>query len=117
VLRHARAETALGAIENGNPDAQGSEIYAGNDAHGGLRAGHAQPLRVAVYAPAQIACGGFLDRGGYGRQVGGYVVLEAALADVAEQLLQPGDAHHAGAAKSFERIVGELAFAHVALNG
>jgi len=38
------------------------------------------------------------------------MMLENALADVTEQLLQPGDAHHAGAAKGFERIVGELAF-------
>src|ERR1017187_3482817 len=43
-------------------------------------------------------------------------MLEAALADVAEQLLKLRDAYHAGAAKGFERIVGELAFPDVAVD-
>ena len=47
-------------------------------------------------------------------EVGGDVVLEAVLADVAEQLLQARDFDHAGAAESFERIVGERALADVA---
>ena len=48
------------------------------------------------------------------RQVGGHVMLEAVLADVAQQFLQLRNAHHARAAERIERIVGELAFADVA---
>jgi hypothetical protein len=42
------------------------------------------------------------------------VVLEAVLADVAEELLHVGDLDHAGAAEGVERVVGEGALADVA---
>jgi hypothetical protein len=47
ILGRARAQTALDAVENGNPDAQGSEIYAGNNAHGSL-------LSKTVNAPSEV---------------------------------------------------------------
>src|ERR1035437_6948553 len=71
---------------------------------------------MLINAPTQIPRSSLAHRRRHRRQVSRYMVLEAALADVAKQLLQLGDAHHAGAAKSLERIVGELAFPHVALN-
>ena len=43
-------------------------------------------------------------------------MLEAVLADVAQQLLQARNLHDAGAAEGLERVVGELAFADVAAN-
>src|ERR1700757_3008544 len=41
-------------------------------------------------------------------------MLESTLADEAEEFLQPGNSDDARAAKSFQRIVGEFAFADVA---
>src|SRR6202162_5269060 len=43
-------------------------------------------------------------------------MLEAALADVAQQRLEFPDAHHPGAAEGLQRIVGEFAFPDVAMN-
>src|SRR5580692_4503300 len=107
------AQAAFDAIEDGNTDAEGSEIDAGYDGHfdldsegklkhtpprqrakacaralGAARnsAGHgpAPRLDMVVDAPAQVhLCGFFYGACDWG-QVCGYVVLEAALADVAE---------------------------------
>ena len=71
-------------------------------------------LFVPVHRPAEVFAGGLVDGGGGGGEVGGDVVLEAVLADVAQQLLHVGDLDHAGAAEGVERIVGEGALADVA---
>jgi len=70
-------------------------------------------LPVPVHGPVEVFGGGFVDRGGGGGEAGGDVVLEAVLADVAEELLHVGDLDHAGAAEGVERFVGEGAFADV----
>src|ERR1700724_2221320 len=43
-------------------------------------------------------------------------MLEAALADVAQQVLQLRNPDHAGAAERLQRIVGELTFPDVAVD-
>jgi len=69
---------------------------------------------MPVHGPVEVFGGGFVDRGGGGGEAGGDVVLEAVLADVAEELLHVGDLDHAGAAEGVERVVGEGALADVA---
>ena len=70
-----------------------------------------------IHRPAEIACGGFVHRARHAREIGGNMVLETALTDVAKKLLQSWDAHHAGPAEREKRIVGKFAFAHVTANG
>ena len=57
-----------------------------------------------------------MDGGGGGGEAGGDVVLEAVLADVAEELLHVGDLDDAGSAEGVERVVGEGALADVAFD-
>jgi hypothetical protein len=46
-------------------------------------------------------------------EIGGGVVFEALLADVAEEFLQARDLDYAGSAEGLQRIVGEAAVAYV----
>ena len=55
-----------------------------------------------------------MDRSGDLGEVGGDVVFEAVLADVAQQALHVGDFDDAGSAEGVERVVGEGALADVA---
>src|ERR1019366_4687523 len=66
--------------------------------------------------PAQVTGGGFLHGAGDGGHVGGHVMLEAVLADEAQERLEMRNLDHAGAAESGQRIVGELALSHVAID-
>src|SRR5208283_6234007 len=43
-------------------------------------------------------------------------MLESVLANVMQQFLQPGNLHNAHAAKSIQRIVGEVALTDIAAN-
>jgi hypothetical protein len=72
---------------------------------------------MVMNAPPKISRRRFAHGGGDRREVGSHVALETMLADVAEQFLQPVNPQHARAAECFERILGKLAFAHVAANG
>ena len=71
-------------------------------------------LLVVVHPPAEVLAGGLVDGGGGVREVGGDVVLEAVLADEAEEILHLGDLDDAGAAEGVEGVVGEGALADVA---
>src|ERR1700722_8550950 len=48
-------------------------------------------LFMAVHGPAEVTVGSFEDRIGYHGEVGGNMMLETVLANVAEQLLHVGD--------------------------
>src|SRR5438270_8950302 len=74
-------------------------------------------LRVTRDPPAQVAGSGFLHGAGDLRHVGGYVVLETVLADVAEEVLKIRDLDDSGAAEGIERVVSEFALADVAIDG
>src|ERR1700704_600931 len=69
---------------------------------------------VPVDVPMEITCCRFVDGRSDGREVGSNVMLEAAFANEAQQLLQLGDADDAGTTKRFQGILGECAFADVA---
>src|ERR1700761_1864648 len=71
---------------------------------------------MIMHVPAEITRGGFVDGACYGGEVGGDVVLESALADVAQELLHLRNFDDARATEGLERIVGEFAFADVAAN-
>src|SRR5580704_6704267 len=71
---------------------------------------------MVVDVPAEVAGGGFVDGVRNRGEISGDVMLEAVFADVAEQFLEMRDFYYAGAAESFEGIVGEGAFAYVAGN-
>src|ERR1039457_2019068 len=73
-------------------------------------------LLVIGDVPAQVVAGGLLHGTGDGGHVGGYVMLEAVFADKAQQGLEMENFHDAGAAESDQRIVGELALSHVAID-
>lgn len=73
-------------------------------------------LLVPVGGPVEVLGGGLVDGGGGGGEAGGDVVLEAVLADVAEELLHVGDLDDARAAEGVERVVGECSLADVALD-
>src|SRR5439155_18765644 len=45
------------------------------------------------------------------------MMLEATLANESKEFLQARDPHHAGAAEGVQRVVGELAFAYVSVDG
>ena len=74
-------------------------------------------LLMPVGGPVEVAGGGLVDGGGGGGEAGGDVVLEAVLADVAQQRLHVGDVDDACAAEGVERVVGEGPLADVALDG
>src|SRR5260370_22509714 len=76
--------------------------------------GYGSFLPVEVSFPAEIIVGGFVECGGYAREICGDVMFVAVFADVAEQFLHFRNFHHAGAAESFQRVVGEFSFADVA---
>ena len=67
-----------------------------------------------MHLPAEVVGGGFIDGAGDCGEVGSNVMLEAVLADVAEELLHVGDFDDTCAAEGVERVVGEGAFAYVA---
>src|ERR1022692_2006310 len=69
---------------------------------------------MVMHIPTQIPRGCFMHRPGYGRKVRRHVMLEAALTNETQQLLEMRDARHAGAAEGIQGIVGELAFPDVA---
>src|ERR1035438_9485133 len=73
-------------------------------------------LLVIGDVPAQVVAGGLLHGTGDGGHVGGYVMLEAVFADKAQQGLEMENFHDAGTAESDQRIVGELALSHVAID-
>src|ERR1022692_407113 len=145
VRSRAGAKTALDGVEDGNANAEGAEIYSGDNAHvRDLLESVARPFRLqrrrpcrrssknagtnTVMAawkatllvngdvPAQVVAGGFLHGARHGGHVGGYVMLEAVFADEAQQGLKVRNLHHAGAAEGSQRIVGELALADVAID-
>ena len=58
-----------------------------------------ETLLVAMHWPSEVVAGGLEDRAGDGREVGGDVMLEAVLADIAQQPLHVGNLHHAGPAE------------------
>ena len=69
---------------------------------------------VGVHLPIEVASGGFVDDGRDTREVGGDVMLETVVTDVAQQFLQSWDFHDARAAERFEWIIGEATAAGVA---
>jgi len=68
---------------------------------------------MGVHIPAEIACGGLVDRGRHGRKISGDVMFEAVFADVMEQLLEAGNFDDASSAKSLQGIVGKAAAAGI----
>ena len=70
-------------------------------------------LTVQVDIPAPYTCPRLHDGRGHAGRVDGNVVLEAVLADVGQQPLQLGHLDHAIAAEGEQRIVGQIALAHV----
>src|SRR5690349_5661086 len=67
-----------------------------------------------MHCPPQVAAGCLVHRTADLSQVGSDMVLKSLLADVAQQLLQSRDLDDAGAAEGIKRVIGELAFSHVA---
>src|SRR5712692_2172176 len=68
---------------------------------------------VPVDVPAEVAGGGFVNGRGDLGEIRGNVMLESVLADVTQEFLQVGNANHAGAPESLERIVSEFPFSDV----
>ena len=60
---------------------------------------------MIVHVPAQVFRQGLVDSISHQRQIDGDMVLLAVLADVAEQLLEVGNLHHAVAAKGIDRVI------------
>src|SRR5580658_5631781 len=65
-------------------------------------------VAVPIRLPAEVAHSRFADGGVHCGEIRRDVMLEAVLANVMQQLLHFGNFDDAGAAESFERIVGEL---------
>src|ERR1035441_3713389 len=71
---------------------------------------------MLMYLPSEVPRGCLPDRRRHRGHVGSHVVLEATLTNEAQQALQIGDFDHAGAAEGGEWVVGEAAFADVAVD-
>src|ERR1700759_5578731 len=73
-------------------------------------------LLMTIHLPAQVLACRLIDRTRRVREVRRDVVLEAALADVVQELLKVGDLAHTRAAEGCERVVGEPALPSITRN-
>src|SRR5208282_553557 len=116
ILRGARAEASLCRIYQRDTHAERAKIHTCHDCHvsRSLFASAASLRLVGVHIPAEISRGGFMHHRRNTGKIRGDVVLEALLADVAQQLLQSRNLHHTRAAKGFQWIVCKAAAAGIA---
>src|SRR3954469_10336564 len=73
-------------------------------------------LHMPEHVPAEVLGRGLVHRVGHMAESAGDVMLEATLADVAQQRLQIVDLDDTGAAEGLERIFRELPLADVPAN-
>src|ERR1035437_3835350 len=108
ILGDGGCNESAAAVHQGNTDVQSAEIYSRNNRH------FLPLVKVTVHLPAEIPRGCLVDRASHLREIRGYVMLEAVLADVTQKPLQVRNLDDSSPAESVERIVGERALAGIA---
>ena len=71
---------------------------------------------MKIYIPTQILAHAFIENGGALGWVDSYVVFEAIVANIGQQLLQIWDLDHTLPAKCLERVIGQAALAQINLH-